>query len=81
MGEVGGKIFQLIPAIMGEIDAVGKNKQNKQQGFMYRGIDDVMNAINPALVKYKVFIVPEVLEQSREERQTKVAILFIRFAK
>ncbi len=70
MGEGSGKIFQLIPAIMGEIDAVGKNKQNKQQGFMYRGIDDVMNAINPALVKYKVFIVPEVLEQSREERQT-----------
>lgn len=70
MGEISGKIFQLIPAIMGEIDAVGKNKQNKQQGFMYRGIDDVMNAINPALVKHKVFIVPEVLEQNREERQT-----------
>ncbi len=70
MGEVSGKIFQLIPAIMGEIDAVGKNKKNQVQGFMYRGIDDVMNAINPALVKYKVFIVPEVLEQSREERQT-----------
>ena len=28
MGEVIGKIFQLIPAIMGEIDAVGKNKKN-----------------------------------------------------
>ena len=70
MGEVSGKIFQLIPAIMGEIDAVGKNKKNQVQGFMYRGIDDVMNAINPALVKYKVFIVPEVLEQSREERKT-----------
>lgn len=70
MGEGSGKIFQLIPAIMGEIDAVGKNKKNQVQGFMYRGIDDVMNAINPALVKYKVFIVPEVLEQSREERKT-----------
>ena len=70
MGEGSGKIFQLIPAIMGEIDAVEKNKKNKIQGFMYRGIDDVMNAINPALVKYKVFIVPEVIEQSREERQT-----------
>lgn len=70
MGQVGEKIFQAIPAIMGEIEAVGKNKKNQQQGFMYRGIDDVMNAINPALVKYKVFIVPEVLEQSREERQT-----------
>ncbi len=37
---------------------------------MYRGIDDVMNAINPALVKHNVFIVPEVMEQSREERKT-----------
>lgn len=65
-----GKIYTAIPSIMGEIDAVGKNKKNAQQGFMYRGIDDVMNAINPALVKHSVFIVPEVLEQSREERQT-----------
>ena len=70
METVGGKIFQAIPAIMGEINAVGKNKKNIQQGFMYRGIDDVMNAINPALVHHKVFIVPEILEQSREERQT-----------
>lgn len=29
MGEGSGKIFQLIPAIMGEIDAVGKNKKNQ----------------------------------------------------
>lgn len=65
-----GKIYKAIPSIMGEINAVGKNKKNSQQGFMYRGIDDVMNAINPALVKHSVFIVPEVLEQSREERQT-----------
>ena len=55
---------------MGEINAVGKNKKNTQQGFMYRGVDDVMNAINPALVKNNVFIVPEVIEQSREERKT-----------
>ena len=27
-----------------------------------------MNALNPALVKHKVFVVPEVLEQTREER-------------
>ena len=64
------KIYKAIADIMGEIGAVGKNSKNSQQGFMYRGIDAVMNAINPALVKYKVFIVPEVLEQTREERQT-----------
>lgn len=65
-----GKIYQAIPAVMGELNAVGKNKKNFQQNFMYRGVDDVMNAINPALVKNKVFIVPEIMEQSREERQT-----------
>lgn len=69
MGE-SGKIYQAIPAIMGEIDAVGKNQKNAKQGFMYRGVDDVMNAINPALVKHKVFIVPEILDQKREERKT-----------
>lgn len=66
----GGEIFKAIPAIMGEINAVGKSKKSQQQGFMYRGVDDVMNAINPALVRHKVFIVPEVLEQKREDRQT-----------
>ena len=35
---------------------------------MYRGIDDVMNALQPLLAKNKVFIVPEILEQMREER-------------
>ena len=35
---------------------------------MFRGIDAVMNALAPALQKYKLFIVPEVLEQTREER-------------
>lgn len=64
------KIYKAIADIMGEIGAIGKNSTNSQQGFKYRGIDAVMNAINPALVKHKVFIVPEVLEQTREERQT-----------
>lgn len=61
-------IYESIAAVMGEIGAVGKTSKNQQQGFMFRGIDAVMNAINPALVKYKVFIVPEILEQAREER-------------
>jgi len=63
-------IYETISAVMTEIGAIGKNDKNSQQGFMYRGIDAVMNAINPALVKYHLFVVPEVLEQTREERQT-----------
>jgi hypothetical protein len=54
---------------MDDIGVVTKNKQNKSgQPFMYRGIDDVMNALNPAMVKNKIFVVPEVLEQIREDR-------------
>jgi hypothetical protein len=55
---------------MQEVEAVGKNDKNAQQGFMYRGIDSVMNAMQPLLAKHKIFVVPEVLEQQREERQT-----------
>ena len=63
-------IFETISAVMSEIGAIGKNDKNTQQGFKYRGIDAVMNALAPALQKYKLFVVPEVLEQTREERTT-----------
>lgn len=63
-------IYESITAIMQEIPAIGKEKKNQQQGFKYRGIDDVMNALQPILAKHKVFVVPEVLEQTREERVT-----------
>ena len=63
-------IYQSITAIMKDMPAIGKNKKNAQQGFMFRGIDDVMNTLQPLLSKYKVFIVPEILEQTREERAT-----------
>ena len=63
-------IYETIIAVMGEIGAIGKEKKNIQQNFMYRGIDDVMNALNPSFIKHKLFMVPEVLEQRREERQT-----------
>lgn len=63
-------IFETINAVMEEIGAIGKNSRNGQQDFMYRGVDDVMNALNPAFIKHKLFMVPEVVSQTREERQT-----------
>lgn len=63
------KIYESIINVMNEIGAVGKNKRNTQgTGFMYRGIDDVMNALQPALVKHKMFVVPTVLSEERSER-------------
>lgn len=71
MGESGrNMIYSAICGVMEDIGVVGKNDTNKQQGFKYRGIDSVMNALNPAMIKHKIFSVPEVLEQTREERTT-----------
>ena len=65
------KIYKAICDIMSEVDAIGKNKRNAQQGFNFRGIDDVYNTLHPLLSKYGVFTVPTVLEDRTEDRQTK----------
>ena len=64
-------IYQTINEVMAEVGAIGKTSKNAQQGFMFRGIDSVMNALYPAFTKHHLFIVPEILEQTREERTTK----------
>lgn len=63
-------IYAAICGVMEDVGVVGKGGYNKTQGFKYRGIDAVMNALNPAMIKHKIFCTPEVLEQSREERTT-----------
>lgn len=63
-------IFASMNAVMEDCGFIGKDSVNPQQKYKFRGIDAVMNALNPALRKRKVFVVPEVLDQTREERQT-----------
>lgn len=63
-------IYESIIATMADIGAIGKNTKNTQQGFMFRGIDAVMNALQPAMLKNHIFVVPEVMDQTREERTT-----------
>lgn len=62
------KIYSAIIAVMADVGAVGKTSRNQQQGFMYRSIDAVMNALHPAMAAHKIFCAPEILEQTREER-------------
>ncbi|MFR5902744.1 MAG: ERF family protein [Neglectibacter timonensis] len=68
---MGSLIYSAMASAMSEIGAIGKEKVNGQQGFKYRGVDDVMNALQPVLVKNRIFVSPEVLEHTREERVTK----------
>lgn len=64
------EIFKKIPLVMNEIGAIGKDRKNQQQGYRFRGIDDIYNAVNAALVKHGVFCIPSLEEMKREERQT-----------
>lgn len=70
-------IHQRLIDILGELPPIGKNQKNAQQGFMFRGHDDVLNALNPLLAKHGVFVAPDVLERSVSERTTsKGSVMF-----
>ncbi|MCL2474850.1 MAG: ERF family protein [Chloroflexi bacterium] len=64
-------IYQSINQVISQVGAVGKDKKNTQQNYAYRGVDDVMNALQPALAEAKLCIVPQTLEHIREERTSK----------
>ena len=64
-------IYQAIAATMRDCSAVTKDRYNKEQGYRFRGIDAVMNALYPAMTKNGIFMVPKVLDIQREERQSK----------
>lgn len=64
------QIYKSLCAIQQEIGAIGKDQQNTQQGFMFRGIDQVMNTLHPLLAKNGVVVMPEIIDTKREERQT-----------
>ena len=63
-------IYAALNAIMNDIGSIGKERQNQQQHFMFRGIDQVMNTLKPLLAKHHVNIIPEVVDMKREERRT-----------
>ena len=66
-----GKIYEAIANVMKDVGAVSKDDSNDFDHYKYRGIDAVMNALNPAMVKHHVFVTPTVIDSSREERAGK----------
>ena len=52
-------------------EGIAKNKKNTQQGFMFRGIDDVYNALAPILSEFGLVVLPRVLKRIETERETK----------
>lgn len=63
-------VHQRMIAILAELPAIGKDSRNEQQGFMFRSHDAVLNALNPLMAKWGVFVVPNVLERVTDKRAT-----------
>jgi len=51
---------EVIIATMNKVQGVAKKDRNQAQGFNFRGIDAVMNAVGPAIREAGGFIVPTV---------------------
>lgn len=64
-------IHKQMAAIMADIGHIAKDKKNAQQGFMFRGIDDVYNALHGCMAKHGVFTTSDVLDIQRSEKPTK----------
>lgn len=64
-----GIIFKKMNDVMKEIGSIGKDQKNTAQNFKFRGIDQFVNTLYPALCKHGVFMTTEVISQSAEIRE------------
>ena len=67
----GKLIYKNMVAILKEITHIGKDRKNAQQGFNFRGIDQVMNELHGLFAKHEVFVTSKVVWGIREDRTTK----------
>lgn len=66
-------VYKAIVAVMAKIgkEGISKDRSNQQQGYKFRGIDDVYNALSPILSENNLVLIPTVLSENRREGQTK----------
>ncbi len=62
-------IYKKMTQVMAEIGFIGKNQKNAAQGFKFRGIDDFVNALYPALTKHGVFMAPRCVNATQEIKE------------
>lgn len=66
------QVYQAIAAVQGELAKTGiaKNRENSQQGYSFRGIDDVYGALAPLLAKHGLCVLPRIVSREMRERVT-----------
>lgn len=76
MSEQPKQIFTLLPMVMADIGSIGKSNENRQQGYRYRSVDQILNALHPALVRHKVCLSVSISDRKTtvEERKDKAVV-------
>ena len=62
-------IYQAMARILADVNFIGKDRKADMGNagrYNFRGIDDCYNALHSSFAKYKVFIIPEILESKFE---------------
>jgi hypothetical protein len=64
------KVYHAINAVQADLarEGISKARNNQQQGYKFRGIDDVYNALSPLLAKHGLCILPRCTERVCVER-------------
>lgn len=63
------QIYKKMSEVMRDIGSVGKDQKNQAQGFKFRGIDQFVNSLYPALTKHGVFMAPRCVSEQHELKE------------
>lgn len=67
------KVYKAISEVMHKLskEGIGKSRKNAQQGYNFRGIDDMYNELSPMLSAAGLCILPNATERIVVERESK----------
>lgn len=63
-------IRELMTRVMADVRSVSKSSRNTEQNYNFRGIDDVLNAVGPAMRDHGIIAMPELLDVSYRDVTT-----------
>jgi hypothetical protein len=73
------KVYKAISSVMAELAKIGisKDQKNRDQGYSFRGIDDVYNAVSSILPKYGLVIIPQYKTKTESFGTTKTGTQWV----
>lgn len=66
------EVYKAIAAVQADMakEGISKGRKNAQQGYAFRGIDDVYAALSPVLAQHQLCVIPRMIERVEVERKT-----------